>query len=339
MKGVERRLGLFASLLLLPVSWPANGSPLEVTIRLKGTPRIAETPVSLIATASDGHHPAVQKEVAVSSAGPVTVTLDLPDEATWNVAARAAGYWSAPDVGTTGVGLDLWPTGIIRGEVAAREKGTPADGAVLLRFRTAPGNATDNAPPEGSVTCPVVDGKWSCEVPAAHLDLSLRIRGHASRFFWDREIPTGGDLALGRTEFVPGASLTGWVKATDRSVTPGMCRLSLQALPAAPPVKKDGVAPRWVGPPIAANSRGFFQFEAVPPGKYIVTASAKDLLPAMETVLIVEGAEASLREPLLLSRPQTLEVRVDPPQDPSGKAWRVSLVGGCRVPRDLVTVG
>jgi hypothetical protein len=104
-----------------------------------------------------------------------------------------------------------------------------------------------------------------------------------------------------------------------------MCRLSLRPLAVVPPNKQDAAAQRWVTLSTTANDRGFFQFEAVPPGKYVVLATAPGLSPVQNTVVIVEGAEAALKDPLILSKPETLEVLLNPPQDPSGQPWHVLL--------------
>lgn len=321
------RPGVLPGLVLFLGFCPANASQFAVRVRLQGGPPSQGVPVSLTATPGDGHHALVKREVTLSKAGPVSVPFDLSDETDWIITAHAAGYWSAPERPNTDGTLDLWPSGTIRGEAFLREKGAAPVGEVLLRFRTSPGEGSGSVPLQDSLRCPVKEGRWSCEVPAVRLDFSVRVRGHVSQHRWGQVVPRGSTLSVGRMEFIPGASLIGWVETRDRTVNPGKCRLSLRPLAVVSPNKQDAAVQRWVTLSTTANDRGFFQFEAVPPGKYVVFASAPGLSPVQDTVIIVEGAEAALKNPLILSKPETLEVFLTPPQDPSGRPWRVLLYG------------
>jgi hypothetical protein len=322
---VSPRSGVLAALALVLGLCPADASQIAVQVRLQGGRPSQEVPVSLTATSGDGHHPSVKREMGLSTVEPVSVPFDLSDETDWIVTALAAGYWSAPQAPTADGILDLWPSGTIRGEAFLREKGAPAVGEVLLRFRTSPAEGSKSVSLQGSLTCPVKEGRWSCEVPAARLDFSVRVRGHVSQHRWGQVVPRGSTLSAGRMEFIPGASLIGWVETRDRAVSPAMCQLSLRPLAVVPSSKQEAAAQHWVTLSTTPNERGFFQFEAVPPGKYVVFAAAPGLSPVQDTVIIVEGAEAALKGHLILSKAETLEVFLSPPQDPSGRSWHVLL--------------
>lgn len=317
--------GLLTCVVLVLGLRAADASQVAVRVRLQGGPPAQEVPVSLTATSGDGHHAPVKREVGLSTAEPASVPFDLSDETDWIITAHAPGYWSSPEGLAKDVTLDLWPSGTIRGEAFSREKGARPVDEVLVRFRASPSEGSGSVPLVGSLACPVKEGRWSCEVPAARLDFSVRVRGHVSQHRWGQVVPKGSTLSVGRMEFIPGASLIGWVETRDRAVSPAMCQLSLRPLAVVPPSKQETAAQRWVTLSTRPNDRGFFQFEAVPPGKYVVFAAAPGLSPAQSTVIIVEGAEAVLKSPLILSKSETLEVLLTPPKDPSGQPWHVLL--------------
>ena len=186
---VSPRPGVLTALALVLGLCPADASQIAVQVRLQGGPPSQEVPVSLTAASGDGHHAPVKREVGLPTEGPVSVAFDLSDETDWIVTAHAAGYWSAPRSPTADGFLDLWPSGTIRGEAFLREKGARPVGEVLLRFRTSPAQGSGSVPLQGSLTCPVEQGKWSCEVPAARLDFSVRVRGHVSQHRWGQVVP------------------------------------------------------------------------------------------------------------------------------------------------------
>jgi hypothetical protein len=75
------------------------------------------------------------------------------------------------------------------------------------------------------------------------------------------------------------------------------------------------------------DNRGFFQLEGVAPGTYVVTATAPGMAPArVSPVIVREGLEAEIIEPLILSPPVTLRVELSPPVDPYGGHWSLRLL-------------
>ncbi|MFP5288430.1 MAG: carboxypeptidase-like regulatory domain-containing protein, partial [Thermoanaerobaculia bacterium] len=74
------------------------------------------------------------------------------------------------------------------------------------------------------------------------------------------------------------------------------------------------------------NGRGFYQLSGVPPGRYDLQASLSGFAPArIGPIDVRKDLEAQVLEPLVLGRPATLEVTLDPPVEPYGKPWKILL--------------
>jgi len=270
--------------------------------------------IALTAKAPDGHGEPITNRFTCVSGKPCELQIELPS-LDWALEAEAAGYWSEAvtlNREAKRAVVKLWTAAELKGRATFPQKTQGSE--VLVRF----GPDHGESGPSGSTTCPIADGAWDCTLPAGSLDLSIRVRGHISHYFWSQTLQRAKSLDLGTLEFLPGASLVGRVSSPDPGAPkPGSCRISIS------PDASGGRGPTTST--AAINDRGFFHFDGLAPGRYVVYARQQGFVEAQGTAVVVEGAEASLKSPLLLTRPRKLEITLSPPLDPEGKPWRVQL--------------
>jgi hypothetical protein len=315
----------------------AAAEPVTVRVEVRGGASTEARVVAQRLDASDPREPAAgvprrsdtepaEDFRAVELPAPGIAKLDL-GPGLWRLRAEATGFWSAPHdlwlaESEEAATLALWPTGAVAGTVTT-PRGTPPPDEVGIRFQATP---PADGPPDGSLGCPVFEGRFRCEVPAGTLDLRLRATGFVSHYRWGATLPSGDTLDLSRLQLEPGASLVGWVETFDgASISEHPPEIVLRA---RQPPPSGGEEParrgllRLVG---RATDRGFFHFEGLPAGRYQIYAKLDGYATAEAEVDLYERAESVLRQPLLLAPPRTLDVEVLPSLDPSGRPWRLIL--------------
>lgn len=217
----------------------------------------------------------------------------------------------------------------------------PDEPTVLFAYRTAPLGGTFEPRPmpdikhlvagfhreatpsqsalDGEVTCPITsDGHWQCDIPTGIVDLRLHVPGYISFYSWDTRLEPGKPVQMGAVALREGASLLGYVDLA-RAAAP--VRLSDAVVQLSPISAPPGGSPVVVRP----NARGFFHFDAVPPGQYSLVAKHSQLTSLPVTVRIIERRQAELREHLVLQPKRTIELSLTPPLDPALHPWRVEL--------------
>lgn len=310
-----------------------------VTLDVKGTERPDLSGSLKLVSAMGKRDPII---VQVEGASPIMIRL--PASTTWQVTADINSYWFAGGVVTAGkegtpsaATLELWPTGMISGiaRPAAKEERIPQH--LSLKFRSPRhfqfltpqgGRAREEDVPESVVECPLDSvGSFSCEVPATTLDLALRAKGYISHYRWDVKVPRGETLTLGTLSFRRGASLVGWVEVDEGAIAEGGCTAHL-----LPRIAAGGGDPmvaaqiRNMGTDRKVQGNGFFHFDGIAPGTYVLEVEQAGFAPAtMFPVEIWPDSETSLRDSLVLKRPLTLEIAVSPAKDAVGKAWDVRI--------------
>jgi len=266
----------------------------------------------------------------------------------WVFRAHAEGYWGEErhvliDGPTAEVTLGLWPAGTVRGRLTL-PRSTPSPDAIWVFLHPAPGHASPGAPPPAKLRCPVEDLAWSCLLPATRLDLRFQADGFVPIFRWAEAVPPHDILDLGTVALVPGSSVYGWVETVDGvNVTGrGTVRLLPRAECALARDDRDGEAERIKGRSFEATigERGFFDFGAVAPGAYVLEGEAAPYATARRPVLVLEGEPTQVSNPpLMLDRPETIEVYLDPPVDPTGRSWRMALYRVVRSGAGTVQLG
>ncbi len=221
------------------------------------------------------------------------------------------------------VALDVWPGGEIIGTLSPPTGSTlPAE--IKTRVTPAPGVS---GPKETLSRCRVEDtGKFRCRVPALKLDVRLRADSYVSHHRWALEVPRGGVVQLGTLKLEAGASVVGWVATEDGSPITPEARARLEPAAVATPLAGDKT-PRsellaWQ---TEVYERGFFQFDGMPPGRYLLTVTQPPFGEATAEVEVFANVEAELSTPLVLAKPAALLAEIHPPLDPWGDPWRAVL--------------
>jgi Carboxypeptidase regulatory-like domain len=302
-----------------PVDLPPQSEPVPVGLRF--VPHAGE-PASRIRET---------KELSLKAPGEILV--DLAPGRVWRLEVQAEGYW-APEqlVVPAGKGEDevvfrLLPAGTLKAKIEP-PRGGEAPSELSVRFRPAPGSGKrSDLPEEAMLACPVKEGTWTCVVPAGRLDLRIKGGGMTPLHFWGTEIQAARVKDLGVLALRQSASVAGWIEREDGGGPLQAVRVELapqgMGLPDSP---EDSKRMRSLAQETRSNERGFFQFEGVPPGSYVVKVSADGFAPArVAPVAVREGLHTEILEPIILGRPVSLEVILEPPVNPYGQPWRLRL--------------
>lgn len=273
----------------------------------------------VVVTAADGGERSTPLEVP----GEARVELPGPRSA---VRLEAPGFWSRRTKIDSGrLRLRLHREARVEGSVAVRGRVQPPaelqvsfDGATLLAPLTLP--------------CPVDErGHYACAAPAGRFDLQVRSHGFAPQFLWDVELSGEAPSTLEPITLRPGASISGFVRRTDgEPLGPkALVRLEPQVM------RESGRTERAEGKPLTVleretrpGERGFFVFADVPPGRYDLEAAEPNWTPGrIEGIEVGEGTESHLQRPIEISEPATLQVQMFPGVSPSGRRWRLQVIG------------
>lgn len=304
------------------------GAPVRITLDLAGEGREpVAARLELSPERREGQGTLESRSIPLTAPG--QLEIDLP-KVVWHATAQAPGFWSetrvfVPRAGPAGeaIALRLFPIGVVKAEVEV-PPGERSPASLTASFAAAPGRAAAEGP-QGTVSCPIGERRLHCSLPAGRFDLQLRADGFAPAYLWDVQVQAGAEKALGLVRLWRGSSVSGRVEMADGLPAPGEVELGLQTagVPLPETARRLGLLARRV----QANERGFFQFLDVPPGTYELTVARAGFAPARAAPVVVrEGLETQLIEPLVLAPPAVFEVAVSPPADPYGRAWRLRLM-------------
>lgn len=330
---------LWCILLLAPVSVANSASrdirPVRVLVQAPdGAGKIA---VVVTATPAPPGSAAVVRQPIE---GPGEVTLGLQVGSLWEIGAETDGFWAAPAAVHPGgaqvdvvVTLKLLPTGTVKMRVQVPKPEAPPE-TLAVRFAPVPVRTLKKTSPEGTLRCLKASGATSaftCTVPAGTFDLRLHAEGLAPSYLWGIGIEPGKTLDLGLVPLRAGASVFGRVQTGDGRPAATGCQVEL-----TPPSAAEGFAAgdhlvrervQSMAVETTTNERGYFQFLGVAPGTYALTASAPGMAPArLWPIEVKPGLETEVLDPLVLAAPGLVEVRLEPPLDPYGEPWTVTLL-------------
>src|SRR5262249_30966802 len=217
--------------------------------------------------------------------------------------------WMQPRILNAGhesdVSVALRRTGTVGGTVSSPVAST---GNLSIRF-----DAAEGEPLSGEAHCASDAAAFACTIPQGVFDIRVSLPGHVP--VYKRHVPIEPDhrLPLGDIRLVPGASISGFVKAEAGTLRDPQLVLVSTSRPAAT---------------LTANvdAGGFFSVGPIAAGDYTLKAFQKGLISPELKVTIRQGLEARLRQPLLLARPRRMAVSLLPPTDPLGGAWFVRLL-------------
>lgn len=272
----------------------------------------------------------ISKEIALFDVS-AEITLDLTAGRAWTLSAKAEGRWF-PALAVIPGSADerhLW-RGYDAVEarlevVAPRGDPVPAE----LRVKVTPSPIAGQAPPfpPETILCPITDRAARCHLPALRLDLRVDAEGWVPQYFFDRSFRVGAPALVTLAAFERGSSISGHVTLARGEAPPAETKVRLT--PWQDFATSDGATARRLEAldrETGLDSRGFFFWPGVPPGRYRLIVSAPEFAPAWRGPIDVHpGLEASLIEPVILERPVALEVRVQPALAPDGGPWRIVL--------------
>lgn len=299
-------------------------------VELGGRGELRRAAVAGQLRAADARAGAVRVGPVVPVEGVASFEVGLPSAGDWVLDLEASGYLGETRTFPVHAGIDtdlgvvrLLPSATITGKIVlAPSERNPSE--VLVRFGPAPGQGGDALAESGMSVCSLGGDGFRCPVPAGRLDFSVRVRGYASEFFWDRDGPHGQTVDLGSLRPVEGASVVGFVESSPGApYDPKKTRVILEpgawsgagSKPWPPAPRKAGVGPR-----------GFFHFVGVPPGPYSLRAQSPGFADDSREIAVLENSEANLKKPLRLDPPTTLELLHRPALDRNGGRWTVELL-------------
>lgn len=234
----------------------------------------------------------------------------------WRLRVTEPGLWHAEqyffvDAGTTtDVAIEVWPRATMAGTARVASDAQPAE--VLVRFESA---VTGFA---GEVHCPVAGSRFECAMPAGTFNVRLRPKQFVAHFRSELTLIAGDTRDLGVLEFREGQSITGHV------VLPAKSGASFKdvRVTATPSGGEDTIRAATVAP----EKNGFFHLDGLVPGEYVVRAAlGRELVAAPVDVLVRQGSEAELRQPLRLEQPHRIQLALTPAVGFDGKPWHVRL--------------
>ncbi|HEV7765124.1 MAG TPA: carboxypeptidase-like regulatory domain-containing protein [Thermoanaerobaculia bacterium] len=297
-------------MLLLLTAKHGLAATFEIRIREPKSEGIGQAVVR--AKRIDAAAAVIEQQSKVPSSGTIALSVGL-----WELTLDAPGLWAAPKLARDGdaIVFDTFPTGLITGELQIDGlKSTSLPDPKVRFIPTATGTGDGRA--EGVVKCSAADTKLQCAIPAGNYDLRIGAIGYSSHYVWSTTIRAGIPNELGVIDLHRGASLTGLVKLHPEVDVP-LAEVRVLLTPSG-----TGVAERRSAQP---NQRGFFQLSGLTPGEYLVTSVATGYRSDSRPVRVIDNMAADLREPLIVSPPRSLQIEIDPPLDPDGKRWGVSV--------------
>ena len=269
------------------------------------------------------------KALELNLRAPWRCTLSLDRTLAWRLSLKAEGFW-APETTVRptdeSVVLTLFSTGLLIGRLTL-PVGEPMPAETEVQLSSTPGSQSQTRIAPTTFRCPVAKGRWSCEVPSGRLDLRLSAAGFIPHYFWDAAVKPRHSNNLGTLQLTRGASLAGWVTLAERDPDQTPVQIVLERQVSG-----------WQGNPLErqrlealtlrgqANERGFFQLRGIPAAGYRLRVTKPGFAPQQISQLTVEELQESfLDDPIVLYPPATLEVVLEPPLDPAGRSWLVTL--------------
>ena len=292
-----------------------DAARLDLRVELPSTASLP--PSGLTLQAVGNRVGALDLAAAIDSQGHATV--GLPRAGLWEIRPQIEGFWiPSAHVDVPGsLQVEAWPAAVIQGRLKTAD-GSPLPKSIRVRLTGSIEGLS------GEEHCPVTAGRFSCSLPAATVDLRLRVTGYVSHFYWDYDLSSRSIHDFGDVVLRPGSSVVGWVATEDGRPFDASTRVSLL------PQTVSAEAARSIHP-LALRSgvdrRGFFHFSGVEAGTYQLLATQKTLSSASARhVQVVDGFESKLAKPMVLTLPRRVAVQVWPRRADSDTPWGIQLV-------------
>jgi hypothetical protein len=321
MKRILEALGI-----LLLASQAVHAAPVRISIELSGSVPTGSPLTGMLRLAPKEPGRAQALEIPIQSPGEQSV--DLRPDVTWEARFEGKGLWgetltiSPPQTGP--VRLRVFPSGRIRGNLILPAGEKPLS-SLALRLQASFEAKAETL--DATVACPIEKGRITCEIPAGKLDLRLRAEGgFAPIYLWGAQILPGKETNLGDLKLRRGASVSGWVQTAEGRPPSSECRLKLTPAGAAPEEPKVGDQIEKVALEATPNKKGFFQILGVSPGRYELIARQPGYAETrLSPIDVRPDLESQVIDRLVLGKPVTFDITLDPPVEPYGSPWRIEL--------------
>lgn len=261
--------------------------------------------------------------------------VDLPADSKWKVNLVDDTFWS-PGIlihiadRQDRFEIPVWPAGLLQGRLVLETHETlPQSLSVSFESAGSTGQGQKAKPviPFTTSKCPVDSkGRFECLLPAQNLDLRLRSQGFVSHFLWSFNVIPHNRHDLGDLKLQRGASLAGLAESAAEAWSPqkAEARLTRKLIAGGADVTLERLRKATLVRRLEKN--GFFHFDAIPAGTYVLEVHHPGLATAQVSPLeVFPEAETQLREPVQLYEPITLEIYLSPPRDWSGKPWKLTV--------------
>lgn len=306
-----------SALIILFIAAPVLHALSYSAVVRDGSTVASSTTAMLTARRVDADGEEVRREITIPSSGSLPAR-----EGTWELRIESERLWIAPmyvDAAVSGeVVMETVPAGRLQARLGINNSvGLPEDIGVLL---TPAEVQVQGERRQADVRCPVRDREILCTLPAGLWDIRLTAVGFVPQFRWNVRLVAD---AVTKTEPIPlvkGAAIIGTVERPDKSRLPADTIVKL-----APAQVSSQEAQRLVRG-VRANAKGFFEFAAVDPGEYSVSASSKGLTSDSRQIVVIANRTAELRAPLVIDTPKSVRATVTPTTDPDGQPWLISLL-------------
>lgn len=261
-----------------------------------------------------------------------TALFELTPGAAWELTASAAGFWASPVDLREHPGkeatISLWPAGVLMAAVRPPAATKAPSGVEIRLTRSERALGPRREPPDVEFSCPVGDiSAVMCAVPAGLWDIRVKAPGYVPRYFWGRELRANEKLTLGDIDLKAGSSILGRLTTEDGSADPHSARVTLTPAPQANAGSANiPTQLQRLGVSTVINQFGYFQFDGVAPGSYVILATQMGF-EGQAAIELAQQQVLELREPLVMLRPLQIGLAIDPPTDPIGGRWTVVLMG------------
>jgi hypothetical protein len=330
---------LMAGTFLLYAQTAVVSVPIRITVVGPSVPERLEIRLSVRQLSNDVA-PSARNLVVINGEAQSELSI-LPGD--YAIEAEAAGFWAPPYSLKVTPGqaatadLKMWVTNDLIFDVSTPRK--LAAHELVIQFRAAPPATENVSVPVGIVSCPILERRATCSLPAARLDLRVLAAGRSAssaftpEYLWDVDNRSRQKASVSLS-LVTGSSLIGYVRnekgdpaigARVQLRTPGGGQIVPAASTLAGRPPSSDAHERGIG--ATTNHRGFFQMKFVTPGDYRLVASNEEGgASGQMTVAVDPDRETVLGDFLPLERPYQVPLTIDPPVHGDAEHWSISLL-------------
>lgn len=317
-------MGAVVHLLL---SGAGYGSSINVTVKCHSGSNCDTRGAIVLQSAAN---PSVVRRVSL---GASTNQITEQPGSEWQMSLEAKGFWALPQRvvfpkgdGHSQFAMAVWRTGTLKGQVKLPDPQPVAPVSVKLVVSSRPEPRVQPEIPRGTAfDCSTEkSGQWTCTVPAALLDVSVRVEGYAPFHKWDVKVPADGVIDLGAIKLQKGASVVAWLDSgfARRVEVPVRALLHYDAAPGASATSMRLAFPVAEG---VFNKKGVVQLAPIAPGRYILETQAKGYATDRIPMQLFAGKETTPRRSIDLLPSLSVRLLIQPALGPNGIPWRVEL--------------